>query len=123
MKLSEHFDSSEFACHCCGEETEMHPKLIEYLEQLRYNIGGYSLHINSGYRCPVHNEEVGGVPNSQHVLGTAADVARPEELSIGEFKWYCEQLDFDGIGVYYDSDFIHLDVRDGGVKAGYYWEG
>lgn len=122
MRLSDHFDSSEFACHHCGE-VQVNPKLIELLEQLRYNIGGYPLTINSGYRCPTHNKNVGGVSNSQHVLGNAADVARPSALTMGEFKWYVEQLPFDGIGVYRDSDFIHMDVRDGGVGAGYYWEG
>lgn len=30
--------------------------------------------INSGYRCPMLNEIVGGVPSSQHVKGEAADI-------------------------------------------------
>lgn len=30
--------------------------------------------VNSGYRCPVLNEIVGGVPSSQHVKGEAADI-------------------------------------------------
>lgn len=30
--------------------------------------------INSGYRCPMLNEIVGGVPSSQHRLGEAADI-------------------------------------------------
>lgn len=126
MKLSTHFDTSEFDCHgsgCCnGLGYTVNRKLIDLLEQLRSNIGGYPLHINSGVRCSIHNAEVGGVPNSQHVLGNAADVAVPDELTIDEFKWYCEQLPFDGIGVYYDANFIHLDVRDGGIGAGYFWE-
>ena len=32
------------------------------------------LSINSGYRCEELNRLVGGVPNSQHVLGQAADI-------------------------------------------------
>lgn len=32
------------------------------------------LAINSGYRCPVVNKAVGGVPTSQHTKGEAADV-------------------------------------------------
>ena len=121
--LSEHFSEDEFACHCCGGLTEINPRLIDLLEELRYNIGGYPLTINSGYRCEINNEACGGVPNSQHVLGNAADVACPEELEFGEFKWYCEQLPFDGIGIYEDDNFIHLDTRSGGVGAGYFWEG
>ena len=114
-KLSEHFDASEFVCHCCGRGAEkISPRLIELLEKLRANIGGLPLHINSGYRCPKHNAEVGGVDNSQHVLGTAADVAVPSALNIEQFKWYIQQLPFDWAGVYRQDNFIHVDVRDGG---------
>lgn len=63
--LSEHFAESEFVCKCCGKGAEkISPKLIELLEKLRWNIGGYPLYINSAYRCPKHNAEVGGVQNS-----------------------------------------------------------
>lgn len=31
--------------------------------------------VNSGFRCPLHNKTVGGVYNSQHVKGEAADIA------------------------------------------------
>lgn len=122
-KLSEHFTVEEFACHHCGKCIDINPRLLELLEQLRKNIGGYPLHINSGYRCPEHNAEVGGVDNSQHLLGNAADIAVPRQLTFGEFKWYVEQLPFDGVGLYHADNFIHLDVRDGGIGAGYFWEG
>lgn len=120
--LSEHFSTEEFACHHCGKLDTISPRLIELLEQLRKNCGR-PIHINSGYRCPVHNANVGGVKNSQHVLGTAADLAVPSEMSFGEFKWYIEQLPFDGIGLYPFDNFIHVDVRDGGVGSKIYWEG
>ena len=114
-RFSEHFAVSEFVCHCCGQGADkIAPRLIELLEKLRANIGGLPLHINSGYRCSKHNAEVGGVDNSQHLLGTAADVAVPNGLSIEQFKWYVQQLPFDWAGVYPDSDFIHVDVRNGG---------
>ena len=122
--LSGHFAEYEFACKCCGKGADkINPKLIELLEKLRWNIGGYPLYINSGYRCEKHNKEVGGVANSQHCLGNAADIACPRQLSFGQFKWYAEQLPFDGIGFYKDSDFIHLDVRDGGRGSKTVWEG
>ena len=35
---------------------------------------GAPLYVTSGYRCPVLNRAVGGVPHSQHILGQAADV-------------------------------------------------
>ena len=122
-KLSEHFTASEFACHHCGKGGEkMNPKLIELLEKLRSNIGGRSLYINSGYRCPVHNANVDGRPKSQHVLANAADVAVPAGMSFGEFKWYIDQLPFDGVGTYPSSNFIHVDVRNGGIGSHIPWD-
>lgn len=120
--LSEHFAENEFKCRCCGN-LKINPRLIELLEKLRWNIGGYPLLVNSGYRCPKHNEEVDGVANSQHCFGNAADIACPAQLSFGQFKWYAEQLPFDGIGFYPSANFIHLDVRDGGRGAKIFWEG
>lgn len=120
--ISEHFSKSEFWCHgieqgtCnCNHSININPRLIDLVEQLRSNIGGYPLYINSGYRCPEHNAAVGGVSNSQHMLGNAADIAVPCELSFEQFQWYVEQLPFDGIGLYYTGNFIHCDVRYGGV--------
>lgn len=119
MPTSEHFSESELSCHCCGRGVEkISPRLLELLEQLRANIGG-PLEISCAYRCPKHNAEVGGVPNSQHVLGTAADVQTPNYEHCHTPKqllWYCEQLPFDGIGLY---DWgCHVDVREGGIGVG-----
>lgn len=127
---SEHFSAEELMCHgkeqghCnCGVETaeKVSPRLLELLEQLRYNIGGLPIEISCAYRCPVHNRhpEVGGVENSQHVLGTAADIQYPSYMSHGEFKWYVEQLPFDGIGEY---DWgLHVDTRYGGIGERVTW--
>ena len=122
-RLSEHFQSSEFVCHCCGMGGDkISSRLIELLESLRANIGGLPLHVNSGYRCPKHNKEVGGVKNSQHLRGAAADIATPKGMELEVFKWYAEQLPFDFIGVYPKSNFLHLDVRDGGISLPPYVE-
>ena len=40
---------------------------------------GCPIIINSGYRCPQVNKLVGGVANSQHMSGCAADI-RPADL-------------------------------------------
>jgi uncharacterized protein YcbK (DUF882 family) len=39
------------------------------------DIAGISFKITSGYRTKEHNAEVGGVPNSSHLIGVAADIA------------------------------------------------
>lgn len=42
---------------------------------------GKAITVNSGFRCPIHNSEVKGAANSQHVKGEAADLTAgsPEE--------------------------------------------
>lgn len=108
--LSEHFAESEFACECCGK-CEMDPRLIELLEQLRYNIGGYPLYILEGYRCAQNAEGI----DDLHCTGKAATVACPRQLTFGQFKWYVENLPFDGIEYY--SNFADVDVCNGGIGS------
>ena len=46
---------------------------LEVLQPLRDYVGA-PVHINSGYRCKALNLAVGGVKNSQHSRGEAADI-------------------------------------------------
>jgi hypothetical protein len=39
-------------------------------------LGSHWGRVTSTYRSPTHNREVGGVPNSYHLLGRAIDIAR-----------------------------------------------
>ena len=48
-------------------------KLADYLDVIRKKVGKPIL-ISSGFRCPVLNKAVGGVSNSQHQKGLAADL-------------------------------------------------
>lgn len=111
MKLSEHFHRDEFRCKCgkCGDP-KIHERLIEGLERLRLLVGK-PIMINSGYRCPAHNEAVGGAPNSQHTLGTAADIVVAGLLPdrVAELAEMVPQFASGGIGRY--DTFTHLDVR------------
>lgn len=136
---SQYFSDEELMCHgaeqgdCdCGVESaqNVNSRLLELLDQLRENVGG-PLSLSCAYRCDSHNSNVGGKPNSQHKYGNAADILCPDYLTIGQLKWHCEQLPFDGIGYYplyegaddISGGFVHVDCRDGGVYSGYYWEG
>lgn len=71
--------------------------------------------VHSGYRCPSHNAEIGGVSDSQHTLGNAADIALPPKLprEIAQLVEKIPVFDEGGIGLY--SSFVHVDVR--GKKA------
>lgn len=48
-------------------------RLADYLDGIREKLGKPIL-ITSGFRCPVLNKAVGGVANSQHQKGLAADL-------------------------------------------------
>lgn len=48
-------------------------RLADYLDGIREKLGK-PISVSSGYRCPMLNKAVGGVANSQHQKGLAADL-------------------------------------------------
>lgn len=119
---SKYFSEAETQCHCgCGGNV-INPLLLQKLDQLRDMIGG-PLELSCAYRCAAHNAEVGGVANSQHVLGNAADVLVPDYNhcnTVDQLAWYAKQVGFDGIGTYPASGFVHVDIRNDGKSPGQY---
>lgn len=51
--------------------------LCKYILQPLRDAIGVSINISSGYRSPMTNAKVGGVPTSQHQKGQAADIQCP----------------------------------------------
>lgn len=49
-------------------------KIAKELDKIRSEFGDKPISINSWYRDPVSNQAVGGVRNSQHLLGWAVDI-------------------------------------------------
>ena len=71
-----YFQPSEFACKCgrCGGGADrMASDLLARLDEARA-MAGIPFVISSGYRCPAHNKAVGGVADSAHTRGYAADI-------------------------------------------------
>jgi zinc D-Ala-D-Ala carboxypeptidase len=114
IKLSPNFTLAEFACRCCGA-VRVDPELVRKLQQLRDRIGN-PISITSGYRCPAHNKAVGGVEDSQHLLGKAADIM-VKGIPASTVAEAAEKVGFGGIGCY--STFTHVDVREGFAR----WSG
>lgn len=116
IKLSDEFDSTDFDCQCNRSSctvTLVAPELVEGLDKLAliYPI----LTINRGYSCPEHNQIVGGVKNSYHILGKAVDITSPFGTP-REMKVAAEKILVfanGGIGLY--PNHLHLDTR--GEKA------
>lgn len=118
--MSKYFSDEEMACKCCGEVI-IDPKLYELLDQIREYFG-VPIYINCAYRCPSHNAEVGGVPNSQHVTGQAADIDA-SSIGVDLLAEVAEQFGADGVGRYYDAQFVHVDCRSGKIGDEFRWDG
>lgn len=104
-QLSPHFAAKEFACPHCGVAL-VRPALLELLERIRARTGG-PLRIVSGYRCPIHNAEISGATDSQHMYGTAADLAAGQLTIAGAIRAMAVGIGSKGNWV------LHVDVRDG----------
>ena len=92
-------------------------ELIDNLNVLRQELGS-PLYVNSGYRSPEHNKNIGGSINSQHLTGKAADI-RSNEYTPKQIKEKIEELikvgkmKQGGLSAY--NTFVHYDIR--GNKA------
>jgi uncharacterized protein YcbK (DUF882 family) len=83
--------------------------LLDLCNEIRVAFGKPIL-VNSGYRSPEHNAAVGGVKNSYHVQGLAADL-RPKDLKdLPRLRQIADRINvFGGVG-FYDT-FVHVDAR------------
>lgn len=109
--MAKYFSAEEMACRCCGSLGDgIDVRLQNVLDTMR-EMAGCPLSLSCCYRCPEHNAEVGGVPNSQHVLGKAADVRVPDGMTVDELANIAEAAGADGIGRYYGDQFVHVDTR------------
>ena len=121
VELSANFKSYEFDCHgsgCCGT-TLIDDELVEYLQKIRDHFGK-KIKITSGYRCPIHNKNIGSGTGSYHAKGKAADI-QVEDTEPREVAKYAESIGVLGIGLYETSDdgfFVHIDTRT--TKAFWY---
>ena len=68
--------------------------------------------ITSLLRTKQHNAEVGGVPNSQHVRGTAGDFVVPDQ----DKPAFIAKAKAQGFEAIDEGDHIHLELPPGGVK-------
>lgn len=125
MRLTEHFSLEEFTRSSTalakGIDNRLNPDnpehdkiisnikrlCIEVLEPLRSYAnssspskgdkrGSVPVIISSGYRCPKLNAAVGGVKNSQHLKGEAADIHMPDLYKLKAwFVWLMNNTNFD----------------------------
>lgn len=95
------------------EVVENLKKVMYILDIIRVYIGKPIL-VNSGYRCKRLNEMVGGVQNSLHAKGLAADIRTKDKEDINiMFKFLKEnQREFKVIELINYKTFIHVGVSE-----------
>lgn len=129
--VGKYFDEEELSCHgdnpdnyqaygyeegCgCGFSRLTDDTLIALVDAVCEKLG-VKFEASCSYRCPVHNQRVGGVVNSQHVQGIAIDAIVPAGYTVDSFadliQSVMEELGIEGgIGRYYGEGFVHFDVR------------
>lgn len=117
VPVGSNFTSREFDCPCARDScqtTIVDSRLVEGLEALRRALG--PLAINSGFRCSSHNAEVGGKPDSQHLIGFAADIRSLRGhtgFSIAQEAESVPCFARGGIGI--AGPWAHVDVRQTGA--------
>ena len=118
-----YFKRAEFRCPCgrCGGfPVEPQESMVRTVDEIRHRLGVPVSVVDgggSGVRCASHNAEVGGVANSQHLFGLAADLH--SAASPAEMKAVAEEVlgHTGGIGLY--GWGIHVDTRQGYAR----WKG
>lgn len=120
---TKNFKVSEFSCHCgCGHNV-IEQRVIDMCQTIRDALG-VPVRVNSGCRCEKNNAKVGGVKNSKHIQGKAADLS----CSLGAAKMFetvkrlhsegrLPELDY--CILYRRKNIIHIDC---GGKRKSLWE-
>jgi peptidoglycan hydrolase-like protein with peptidoglycan-binding domain len=113
----EYFDREEFKCKCGGKYCNGYPaepdeRMVRIANQLRKNLG-VPITVVSGLRCKTWNAIQGGVTNSQHMYGEAADIYAE---GVSQSRVEAELDKIGGVRYHYPikgSSNVHFDVPKG----------
>ena len=109
-RISAHFRIKEFAQkdgRC--DKILIDSELIEALEDVRVHFNAPVI-ITSGYRTPEYNAKIGGVKNSQHTKGAAADI-KVKGVPANKVQQYLKHKYRDKYGIGSYRTFTHIDTR------------
>ena len=113
----QYFTREEFRCKCGGKYCNGYPaepdeRMVRIADKLRKNLG-VPITIVSGLRCKTWNAIQGGVSNSQHMYGEAADIYA---MGVSQSRVEVELDEIGGVRYHYaikGSNNVHFDVPKG----------
>ena len=116
MKLSKNFTLAELTKTDTGllnvpniiDEDFLKQLCTYILQPIRDSCG--RIGISSGYRSKAVNDAVGGVNNSQHKKGQAADIVPAQSDIADVYRWIIDNLQFGSCIIYPDRGFIHISL-------------
>lgn len=95
------------------EVTDNLQLLVKKVLQPLRDKSGKPLNVSSGYRCINVNSSIGGVHNSQHLYGQAADTEVPGMTTEDWFKWVLASgVEFDQLIQEFDR-WVHISYNAG----------
>ncbi len=107
VPLSEHFSLDEFESPDTGQ-VMLDGVLFAALDDCRRVINA-PIVVTSGYRTATHNRDVGGKPDSLHLIGAAADlVIAPAEARQRALDFFAQ---VPAVLVIDERDHLHVQVR------------
>jgi hypothetical protein len=145
MNLSPHFTLEEmlYSDTAIAEGIDNSPdaqsmqnlsRVAQVMEQIRHFLGGHSVIISSGYRCPELNAAIGGATSSAHLYGLACDFTIPgfgtpeqickrltigiEHLGIDQLIWEYDSWVHMGLSSG-DPRYMALTINDNGTETGF----
>ncbi len=108
LELDTYFKLYEFMSFKKGRYGIFSSLVVDKLSELRSFIQ-LPIQVNSGYRSPGYNEEIGGVQHSRHTYGDAVDIY-VAGIELEELAHLCEVFDASYTQVY--ESHVHCDWRD-----------
>lgn len=102
-----HFSQKEFECKCGCGFNNVQDELIIKLDNARTE-AGVPFTVTSGCRCEKHNQKVGGVVDSAHLTGEAADIATTIKTRMLIVRALLNN--FDRAFINFEKDFVHVDI-------------
>ena len=115
--MTKNFSKEEFDCNDGSEmPINIYHNMVKVANQLQIlrNHLGKPIQINSAWRSEEYNASVGGVKDSQHIMGRAADIVVRDLTSTEVYNTIEKLIEKGdmlqgGLGLY--DTFVHYDIR------------